>query len=378
MVLRRPVAIVAVLCASSCPRASARNEERRCVTAGGAYSGVVVTSPGGAGTTSLMAHLMEAGVPLNSKGDKDHLKHGLPDGCGTGALRTARPPPPGGWRAAVDEKTARVVGPRPLVIFLYDDPAASVLAMTRKGWLAHQAAKLASAPSCPSFLPREFRGVANASCVAETKAAHGRKPASSAAVARGCPPGGNATKKGPCGAALECAERGAVEALEPFRDACDLTGQERHWHQWVARACDPRSGDVLFARASTLGDHWRDLAGLLALGPPDCLPSGLCETCEPEHAGGDGSGASRWLQRCRDGTFRDLIASQRLMGDFRVVRGPDDPVCRSIKAPPAAQEPCCFSGASPRKRAKNGSRGSGQRADRGGPSKPPRFEAVSL
>ena len=154
--------------------AAAARGPHNCTLAGGApgYTGVVVTSAGGTGTTSMLVHLKQLGLRTNHRGDADQLKHMLPGCRGFRSLHA-------------------VVGARPLVLFLYDDPAAAALALAAKGWVSVQAAKLAGG-TC-RIMSHGFRSPGDA-CLVEAARAHSEKDYRAQTNAeRGCPAGAEPT-----------------------------------------------------------------------------------------------------------------------------------------------------------------------------------------
>ena len=84
-----------------------------------------------------------------------------------------------------------------------------------------------------------------------------------------------------------------------------------------------------------------ELAELLSVGPPSCLPSGLCRPYRP--APPRAAEAGRWLQRCAvDAELEMLRREQRRMGDFRLVTAHSSGCDARWGTPPPP--PCCALG----------------------------------
>ena len=132
---------------------------------------------------------------------------------------------------------------------------------------------------------------------------------------------------------MTCAKRAGLQSLSRAK-RCDIIGLERHWVQWVDYACTQGSMPVLFARARALGAHWKELIELLGLGPPSCLPSGLCRTFNM----GEASGEDRvdYAKRCEP-EWKRLRGLQHAMGDYRLLLANSD-ICESRQ--PSARR-CC-------------------------------------
>jgi len=119
------------------------------------FTGAIVTSSGGAGTTTLIRNLVAAGVRTNNQWDQDMLKVMLPGCRGFGKLRQS------------------AAGESPVILFLYDEPAAAILALAEKGWLGLQARKLVGTRRalCPSLLDPQY-AMPKESCIAQKAVRH--------------------------------------------------------------------------------------------------------------------------------------------------------------------------------------------------------------
>ena len=132
------------------------------------FSGVVVTSAGGRGTTATLMLLSQAGIKTNRRNDQDHLKHMLPGCRGFHNISAA-------------------VGGSPLIIFLYGDPADSHVALAAKGWVNIQAKRL-SGKHCVAVNASNTKfQKARASCIKTEAVLHAKKPYGHSKL--GCPTG---------------------------------------------------------------------------------------------------------------------------------------------------------------------------------------------
>ncbi|EOD40779.1 hypothetical protein EMIHUDRAFT_251046 [Emiliania huxleyi CCMP1516] len=195
-------------------------------------SGVVVTSAGGAGTTSLLLALRLAGLPTNTVDGSDGLKHMRAARSG---VRLRRAPPP--------------LGTRPLLLFLYDDPVRATLSFARRGWANFQAFRLEAGGArfpkplqnhrCVAAAKREFiddqrrRREAEPSTSAGSESGRGSSEAGEASLSLGGHFVGNESVR-------SCSETVALRGLSSPGAAEDWIGLERHWDEWVAAACAGR------------------------------------------------------------------------------------------------------------------------------------------
>ena len=245
------------------------------------FTSLIVTSPGGVGSSSVQSLAQIMDLPTNDVDNRDRLKHFLA-GSGATLLPTR-------------------FGSRPLVLFLYDDPTHSLFSFARKGWLNFQAQTLNTSARArqTGVLSNEEHAV-RLSCIHYFRHRHALVTKqdyrfASRYDARGCPRPHNESSTWHAPSTVreakeyECASQAALHTLAPLihtahpRDV-DILGFHRHFTGWVDAACNGRAlfnesslaaAAVLFARTSELWRHVPALAALLGVDAA-CIPSRFC------------------------------------------------------------------------------------------------------
>lgn len=276
------------------------------------FSSVIVTSAGGVGTTSLLVSLRSAGYVTNGFSDEDGLKHMLPSAF---ALKLRR--------------RHSDLGERPILIYLYDDPVRALVSLARRGWANFQAFRFGRGGKVDQKAYKDLPCISRArrDFITSQRRAEGAPIANSTPrAALGCRHPGRVQKRADGGVdeMRVCSERLALQSLDAHAET-DWVGLGRHWDAWTAAmhphavtntSRHPPSLTVVFARASRLWAHSRELAELLEI-DLDCMPQSLCSqrVAPPLPLAPETAAATL---RKLDTTFAELRQKHEEMGEFAV------------------------------------------------------------